>query len=185
VPCAGKSSIALGISQSIPGVEICEFGRIMARIGEQQSLLSSYRDLSALPLDLRVGLQNAAAKDIATLNQPLAIAAHVVVQAPEGYVEGLPESALSHLRLTGIMVIISDPREIRDRRSARISDQKSESIQSIKSHQELVQQRASGIAHAHKIPIGYVDNPTGHLSNATNNAVRLWRDFYNRLTMER
>jgi adenylate kinase len=177
VPCAGKTSIASGISQSIPNVEICEFGRLMAEIGEQQHLLSGYSDLSGLPLAVRTRLQTAVAKHIARLNHPAAIAAHVVVQAPEGYVEGLPEPALSYLRLTGIIVITSDPREIRDRRSARMSHQRNEDIELIKLHQERVRQRASEIAQANKIPIGYIDNVTDHLSNATDDAINLWREF--------
>jgi adenylate kinase len=177
VQCAGKTSIAFGISQSIPDVEICEFGQIMARIGEHQNLISDYRDLPGLRQADRARLQTAAAESIAKLNQPVAIAAHVIVQAPEGYVEGLPESALSYLRLSGIIVTTSDPQEIRDRRLARMSTLKNEDIDLIKSHQERVRQRASEIAQAREIPIGYIDNATGHLSDAINTAVYLWQDF--------
>lgn len=179
VPGAGKTSIAAGISESIPDVEICEFGQLMAKIGKKQNLLSSYRDLSSLRLAVRARLQIAAARDVARLNQPVAIVAHVIVRAPEGYVEGLPALALSHLRLTGIIVITSDPPEISDRRSVRVSNRDGEDSILINSHQELVRQRALGIAQHHKIPIGYVTNITGELPKAISDAIQLWRDFDN------
>jgi adenylate kinase len=177
VPGAGKSSLASGISRSIAGVVTCEFGQIMAKIGRQQGLLSTHRDLSSLPLPLRARLQVAAAEDISRMSQPAAIAAHVVVQAPEGYVEGLPDQALSYLMLTGIIVISSDPHDIRDRCVIRGSDYGDKGVELIDIHQELVRRRASVIAQAHNIPIGYIVNTADELPNAILDAVQLWKSF--------
>jgi adenylate kinase len=177
VPGAGKSSLATAISRSIAGVMACEFGQIMAKIGRQQSLLSTYRDLSSLPLPARARLQVAAAQDISRMSQPAAIAAHVVVQAPEGYVEGLPDQALSYLMLTGIMVITSDAQEIRDRSLIRGSEYGAKDVGLIDMHQELVRRRASVIAQAYNIPIGYIVNAVDELPNAICAAIQLWKSF--------
>lgn len=178
VPCSGKSSIVSGVSRTFPDVVICEFGQLMARIGERQDLISGYRDLSGVPLAIRAPLQIATAKDIARLKQPVAIAAHVIVRAPEGYVEGLPEPALSYLRLTGIMLVTSDPQQIHERLSAtRIAADGVGSVELIRAHQERVRKRAMEIAQSRNIPIGYIENVAGHLLNATDDAIRLWEDF--------
>ena len=177
VPDAGKTSVASGIGESIANAVTCEFGQIMAEIGQRRNLLSSYRDLPGLHLAVRAELQIAAAKDISTLNQPVVVAAHVVVQAPEGYVEGLPGRALSYLHLTGIIVITSDPQEIRNRRSRRGSDRRVESTEVVNSHQERVIRRASEIAQAYKIPIGSIANVDGKLSDVISDAIQLWVSF--------
>ncbi|SRR6266496_1787511 len=177
VPDAGKTSIASGISDSIAEVIPCEFGRLMAEIGQQQNLLSEFHDLQTLPRAVRAELQIAAARDVSGLNQPVAVAAHVVVQAPEGYVEGLPEQALSYLSLTGIIVITSDPQEIRNRRAARGSARATEDIELIRFHQESVGRRASEIARTYKIPIGYIGNADGKLLEVISDAIRLWKSF--------
>jgi adenylate kinase len=177
VPGAGKTSIAAGIIESIPEAATCEFGRLMAEIGRKQKLFSHYHDLQDLPRAVRAELQIAAARDVSRLNQPVAVAAHVVVRAPEGYVEGLPEQALSYLGLTGIIVITSDPQAIRNRRIARGSDRAPEDIELIRFHQESVERRALEIARTYEIPIEYIVNVDGEMPEVVGAAIQLWKSF--------
>lgn len=177
VPSVGKTSVALGIRQTIPSVGVCEFGRLMAMIGKQRNILEDYRDLPDLELNDRSNLQIAAAAHVAKLDQAVAIAAHLVVRAPEGYVDGFPEPALSCLQLTGIMMITAEPRQIHSRRSRRAMDLVCEDVAVIQSHQERVWQMAARVAGSAGIPFDHLINHDGELPTIIAKAVHLWQNW--------
>jgi adenylate kinase len=149
----------------------------MATIGVERQLVSGYGDLPQLSLADRIDLQTLAAERVSQEQHPVAIAAHLVVQAPEGYVEGLPASALSQLHLTGIIIVVGDPDEICARHARRAGSVMREDSIAISLYQERVRQEADRIGRLQAVPVDTVINLDGGLDNAINSAMLLWRQF--------
>jgi len=174
---AGKSSIALGLSQTIADVLIYEFGELMAVIGARMDLVEGYVDLPGLALAERVRLQQAAAQEVSRSTGPVVVVAHVIVVAPEGYVNGLPDEVLDFLCLSGVMVVRCSPGQIWARRKHSSSLHMHDELQEIAAQQHEVDDRAKEIADGLCVPLGYIDNSDGEFRAAVAKAAQLWKRF--------
>lgn len=177
VPKVGKTAIADKVSHLIPGVTAFEFGRAMASIGLRRGIIRGYEDLVTISQGERADLQAAVAARIAKIDSPLAIAAHLVVGTPEGYVDGLPPGGIEVLQPTGIIVVTSDPRQIYLRCSSAEGQQNSWNVQDISFHQDAVRKHTAELSSKLRLPIGEVVNLDGELDQAAETAALLWRRF--------
>ncbi len=171
--------IASALGVAVPGISVREFGQLMAEIGKERRIVRDYNDLHNLKLSYRIQLQEAAAARVEGDTRPVVVVAHLVVRAPEGYVDGLPAGTLHSLRLNGIMLVTCDPRQVWARRGRVGSPREIESVDVIGAHQRQVMDRAATIAHREQIPLVNVINRDGEFPEAVTIAVDRWRGFEN------
>jgi adenylate kinase len=145
----------------------------MAMAGRRLGLVDSYKDLPKLKLADRVRLQEEVASEVAESSGPVVIVAHVVVRAPEGYVDGLPPTVLDKLRLTGMLVVTSTSEQVRARREGPMI----ESAGVISSHQDRVRIASTKIAEELAIPAAFILNLYGAFDGALERAFLFWEMF--------
>jgi adenylate kinase len=167
VPGVGKTSLVRHPLISHSEFEVAAFSSLMLMAGREAGLLSRVEDLERVDRDTRERLQREAVR---TIDQQLSSSAvlidgHLLVQGREGLLSGVPSNEMRNLRLSHIVVLIADPREIlaRSSRGSTPHDIVHNDSHSIARLQQLVLDAALYHSLALDVALHVVENPHSKL----------------------
>jgi len=140
VPGSGKTTVLNYVKRKIPGVKIVHEGDLVFELAAKKFKLTNKDQIrKRLSISQQRLCQSVVAKKIGAMRDKiLLIDSHLSIRTPEGYLPGLPESAVDKIKPDTIIVLEFNPKDILKRRKTDKSRHRdTETIQEIEEHQRI------------------------------------------------
>jgi adenylate kinase len=161
VPGVGASAVCEAARRELgDGFELVNFGDVMLEQAAAHGLATERRELPALTMRETRRLQRRAAEyvaDRAAVREVL-LTTYLAAETDEGFVPGLPESALSDVSPDRFVLVEADPETILDRQAESPRSYEATTTRQVAFQQDLNRAAAVSYAMATDAPIRLLEN---------------------------
>jgi adenylate kinase len=177
VPGVGASAVCETARGELgDGFELINFGDVMLEQAAAHGLVTERSELPALTMRETRRLQRRAAEyvaDRAAVREVL-LTTYLAAETDEGFVPGLPESALSDVSPDRFVLVEADPEAILDRRAEAPRSYEAATTRQVAFQQDLNRAAAVSYAMATDAPIRLLEN-TGSVEEAASELIGILR----------
>ncbi len=170
IPGVGSSTVLKKLMERPESEEyvLVNYGDVMLSVAMDEGYVEHRDEMRKLPPDLQKRIQNIAAVRISQIEARATIVdTHCTIKTPKGYLPGLPKWVLDELEPGLFVLVEATPEEIYQRRMKDKSRKRDmESIESIRTHQEINRAIAMSYAFYTGAVVRIIKNPDGGLERA-------------------
>lgn len=117
LPGAGKSTVLERIKSEHKEYVVKNYGDLMFEIEKEEYGIKHRDEMRTIPIEKQKEVQRMVVEYLSTIKGKFILDTHCSVSTPKGFLPGLSQDLLKGVKITSLVLITADPKEIEARRA--------------------------------------------------------------------